>query len=257
MARQVIDTTTNNGDYIGDPAPTAFGKVNANFVEVYALANGAMPKTGGTITGNVVIQSPNGAGLDLFSTSTNVTRVEIANGSASGRRYQLYASGSSGPTVAGSFGLLDVSEGAIVFSIDPGSRIFRQNGPINATAFNPTSSFDVKDNVEGYSGALEAISKLSVVTYNYIESVDVEMRKRVGLLSENVADAVPTAFNPAPAENESRADDDSEQPPTAPPLASSIDMMQLLAVAIRGVQELARENKMLSQRLAALEASSA
>ncbi|WP_126965817.1 pyocin knob domain-containing protein [Xanthomonas arboricola] len=35
MARQVIDTTTNNGSYIGDPAPVAFNKVNGNFVELY------------------------------------------------------------------------------------------------------------------------------------------------------------------------------------------------------------------------------
>ncbi|NIK62581.1 hypothetical protein [Xanthomonas cannabis] len=35
MARQNIDTTTNNGGSIGDPAPVAFGKVNSNFVELY------------------------------------------------------------------------------------------------------------------------------------------------------------------------------------------------------------------------------
>lgn len=36
MARQVIDTTTNNGSYIGDPAKTAFEKVNQNFQELYS-----------------------------------------------------------------------------------------------------------------------------------------------------------------------------------------------------------------------------
>ncbi len=36
MARQVIDTTTNNGSYIGDPAKTAFDKTNSNFSELYS-----------------------------------------------------------------------------------------------------------------------------------------------------------------------------------------------------------------------------
>lgn len=35
MARQVIDTTTNNGTYIGDPAKTAFTKVNDMTLELY------------------------------------------------------------------------------------------------------------------------------------------------------------------------------------------------------------------------------
>lgn len=38
MARQVIDTTTNNGSYTGDPAKTAFEKVNDNFEELYGGA---------------------------------------------------------------------------------------------------------------------------------------------------------------------------------------------------------------------------
>lgn len=36
MARQIIDTTTNNGSYIGDPAKTAFDKANQNFQELYS-----------------------------------------------------------------------------------------------------------------------------------------------------------------------------------------------------------------------------
>ena len=36
MARQVIDTTTNNGTYFGDPAKVAFDKINAMTSELYA-----------------------------------------------------------------------------------------------------------------------------------------------------------------------------------------------------------------------------
>lgn len=37
MARKIIDTTTNNGSYIGDPAKVAFGKANDNFEELYGI----------------------------------------------------------------------------------------------------------------------------------------------------------------------------------------------------------------------------
>lgn len=53
MARKIIDTTTNNGTYIGDPAKTAFEKTNANFAETYPLAEGALQRTGGTVTGPI------------------------------------------------------------------------------------------------------------------------------------------------------------------------------------------------------------
>lgn len=59
MARQEIDTTTNNGTYIGDPAKIAFEKTNANFAELYPLADGAFPNTGGQINGSLVLM-PNG-----------------------------------------------------------------------------------------------------------------------------------------------------------------------------------------------------
>lgn len=38
MVKQLVDTTTNNGTHIGDPAKTAFEKVNANFNELYPAA---------------------------------------------------------------------------------------------------------------------------------------------------------------------------------------------------------------------------
>lgn len=48
MARQIIDTTTNNGTYIGDPAKVAFEKVNSNDAELYSTkatkgSNGTWP----------------------------------------------------------------------------------------------------------------------------------------------------------------------------------------------------------------------
>lgn len=37
MTRQIIDTVTNHGTYIGDPGKTAFDKANLNFQELYQL----------------------------------------------------------------------------------------------------------------------------------------------------------------------------------------------------------------------------
>lgn len=61
MPRQIIDTTTPRGDFIGDPAKTAFDKANANFAEVYADTAAAYKKS--NILGPVSISSgvPTGA----------------------------------------------------------------------------------------------------------------------------------------------------------------------------------------------------
>lgn len=62
MARQTIDTTTNNGTYIGDPAKTAFTKVNANFVEVYAnSANAQSSATNAQTTADNAATTASGA----------------------------------------------------------------------------------------------------------------------------------------------------------------------------------------------------
>ena len=245
MARQIIDTTTNNGTYIGDPAKTAFEKTNANFLELYNFSTTYYLKTGGTITGNVQVQSPNGVALDLFSTSTNVTRVQITNGSVSGRAYQLYSSGSSGPTVSGSFGLYDASEGVVVFSIDPGSRIFRMNGPMNAVSFNPTSTSDVKDYIEGYTGdACEAIDKLVVISYKYRPEYIESDKTFIGLLEENVKSVVPDAAN-----DSAIVVDKDEGQEVERLVPGNIDMMQLLSLSIRAHQQKNKKIKELESKI--------
>lgn len=62
MARQIIDTTTNNGSYIGDPAKTAFEKTNANFGEIYPMAEGAQTTANSALSrsNSAVMISANG-----------------------------------------------------------------------------------------------------------------------------------------------------------------------------------------------------
>lgn len=68
MAQKVIDTTTNNGSYIGDPAKTAFGKINDNFTEIFSNGYrrdnivGAVSRSGSTPTGAIIERGSNSSG---------------------------------------------------------------------------------------------------------------------------------------------------------------------------------------------------
>jgi len=78
MALNPIDTTTDHGSYKGDPAPVAFGKVNDNDSYLEELANRAVPKTGGSMTGSLQwnfggsqIQVANGGGGNAILQALN------------------------------------------------------------------------------------------------------------------------------------------------------------------------------------------
>lgn len=86
MAQQIIDTTTPNGSYIGDPAVTAFGKVNYNFSEIYS---GNMTFAGNkTFTGKLQL-----SGQNLADSATvlqgDATQSRFTINDASGRRRAL------------------------------------------------------------------------------------------------------------------------------------------------------------------------
>lgn len=92
MARQIIDTTTNNGTYIGDPAKTAFEKTNANFSELYSgKANlaGANTFSGGNqlFLSSVYVQPNSGDQLIIRegpdSGSVSISSVNFNNSSFS------------------------------------------------------------------------------------------------------------------------------------------------------------------------------
>lgn len=101
MARQVIDTTTNHGSYIGDPGKTAFEKVNANFDEIYGRVQPI--ELGGT-GGKNVAEALDKLGLTGFYKKSNVlgpvgqsagvpTGAVIERGSNSNGEYVRFADG--------------------------------------------------------------------------------------------------------------------------------------------------------------------
>lgn len=80
MARQVIDTTTNNGSYIGDPAKTAFGKVNNMTDEIYTALS-ARVKQGGGInqSGNTIYIGWDGVDPRITVDTTDIGQIVVAN----------------------------------------------------------------------------------------------------------------------------------------------------------------------------------
>lgn len=187
MAQQVIDTTTNNGTYIGDPAKTAFEKVNANFTEVYGWgAGGALAKLNGgnTFTGNQVI---NTGGLTAQNALTSNSSGVASLGSGCG--YTMNDRLDFAQTWA-------MYVNNTVFTVwnntsGPSMQVAR-NGAVTALSFTPTSSADVKDYIEGYAGdACSELDRLAVCTYRYKESYTDSNKTYLGIIAENFAAIMP------------------------------------------------------------------
>lgn len=96
MARQIIDTTTNNGTYIGDPAKTAFDKVNSNFAEVYSDTVASIKKVDGRVVETLNVRPLGASSIATGQTATVIsgTISAIANDSVNIEGYKRSAGGS-------------------------------------------------------------------------------------------------------------------------------------------------------------------
>lgn len=135
-------------------------------------------------------------------------------------------------------------------------------GAVSATSFNPTSSADVKDYLEGYDGdADDELDRLVVIRYKYRPEFVDSNKTFIGLLAENVHDVLPDAtgggeeYDVAVAGGSGTDGEDVEgddpQPETRIVTARqpmNIDMMQILALSVRGHQQ-------KNRRIRALEAA--
>ncbi|MFS8372433.1 hypothetical protein EIQ27_03640 [Xanthomonas campestris pv. armoraciae] len=231
MARQLIDITTNNGGYIWDPAPVAFNKVNLMTAEIYGwAAGGALAKINGgnNFTGVQVsaVFSAEGATAGLnFMDRTDFSRI-----------WSWYSTGAVARLWFTGFGdRLSVNSA----------------GQVSATSFNPTSSADVKDYIEGYAGDADSeLNRMVVISYRYRpEFVDTGDRQYVGLLAENVGDVHPGATGgdvERTTQNES-----GEEVPAHEPM--NIDMMQILALNTRAHQQKSHQIKQMTQLISDLQ----
>ncbi|WP_426805395.1 hypothetical protein [Stenotrophomonas sp. SrG] len=103
MARQIIDTTTNNGAYIGDPAKVAFGKVNDNFEELYQkaadLAQAVAKSSNLLINGDFRVWQ-NGTGFVADGYTADMWSI-----ASSGASYNAYRQASVGEGISSGFAL--------------------------------------------------------------------------------------------------------------------------------------------------------
>ncbi|WP_146257558.1 hypothetical protein [Stenotrophomonas maltophilia] len=225
MARQIIDTTTDHGTYKGDPAKTAFEKTNDNFGQLFGPDSPSLPKSGGTLNGDMVIYggtlrvTPNTSGDQLFfrtegASGVTLDAVNNANSSYSPLSIRGSAINLNGPVsvsggISANLTFASTTSNVVLATGASGSAVFlRPNGATNssgqlvlapdgscsAVSFNPTSSADVKDFIEGYSGDADTdLNRLVVITHKYRPEFLESEKSYLSLLAENVHSVVPIA----------------------------------------------------------------
>jgi len=229
MAKQTINLGVIPTGVGGDTPRSANTKINANFDEIYGWGNGgALAKLiGGNIFsgGTQVVQSVDGSAMAIQSTSGQnlMTWGASYNAAADGVGWFSCASGifnfdrisggkanirvstcqvtqnveSSGQNLV--FGTSGDSGGAVYVRPNgsgntAGQMVAYQSGIVTAVQFTPTSSADVKDYIEGFSGdACRLIDKLVVITHQYRPDFVDSDKVYLSLLAENVKDVLPSA----------------------------------------------------------------
>lgn len=216
MARQVINTDPP----IGDPAPTAFNKVNAMTLELYGFNLSA----GGLVAGSLRIrpvasgdqffirnEGATGVTIDAVNNANSAYAVATLRGSAvnivgattvssnltvSGQvsSSQNFASTTQNIVIAGgqSTGTIYMRPRGVADAT--GQATLSPAGVMSAPSFNPTSSADVKDYIEGYAGDADGdLNRLVVVTHKYRPEFLDSDKTYISLLAENVHSVVPSA----------------------------------------------------------------
>lgn len=237
MARQIIDTSPPTGT----PAPTAFNMVNAMTAELYPLATGALQKTGGVLSGDLITQK------DVIINSFLSPNGQVG--------YRMLVNISD--TVDGGYTIQRVSAGTWSDKLK-----INYDGSVVALSFNPTSSADIKDYIEGYAGdADEELDRLAVVTYRLRPEFSSSTKVYVGLLAENLKHVRPDAAgDETHYENvevvvgeDSEGNDLVETQQRLVPM--SYDLAQVVALNTRAHQQKSRRIRVLEQDAAELRAA--
>lgn len=264
MARQVINTSPPTGD----PAPTAFNKANANFEEIYGWgAGGALAKLvgGNTFEGNQNVNGQvNASGgsditgrLRILGTTNSFVLTDRSDAARSWHQWANVAN------------LYWVFNGNTVgLSLTSGGNL-AASGSVSGTQFVPSSSADVKDFIEGYTGdACGQLDRIAVCRYRYRPEFHEGDKTYVGIVAENFADILPDAVTEETHSEEIDVvvgQDESGNPIIRKQtriVPMGYDMGQLLALNTRSHQQKNRRIKQLEvalegvlQRLAALESA--
>lgn len=113
MARQIIDTSPPSGD----PAPTAFNKVNAMTAELYPLATGALQKDGGGAMTGTLNSSAN---LGLAVGAAGFAAVSLFATGPGGRDYRIVSTDNDNGLGGGQLITYNQTAGVMASRIDTG-----------------------------------------------------------------------------------------------------------------------------------------
>ncbi|AHN77411.1 hypothetical protein DA70_09555 [Pandoraea pnomenusa] len=159
-------------------ANTSIAATNANLDTTNTNVAAKMPLAGGTFTGVVrygTTSSTPGIGAATYGAAIDSATGYIAV-SRSNASYSLYVNNAAGPLVY--FGNTASQLGSIT-----------TNG--SSTAYNTTSDYRLKENVVPISGALDRLSEMHPVRFNFI--ADAKKQVVDGFIAHELAEVVPEA----------------------------------------------------------------
>lgn len=216
MARQEIDLTTPqpNGK-MGEPTKSAWEKVNDMTAELYPLAEGALPKSGGVVSGDITstasvkASSFAGASTAVLASAGSTGAVSLRPngvGSTSGEMYVLGSGDAqvSGNITASGAGFIGSSTARLATSSSGGSISLRPNGygSTSGEAFvlgngnmtiagtlTQNSDYRIKTQVENIDIHDAAASLRQLAPVTYIDMRASEDGRRSGYLAHEATDA--------------------------------------------------------------------
>ena len=193
-----------------------------------------------TITGGgddiIVISATNttysaGTGLDLSGTTFSIEHDLV------GEVTKVGSSGSMHIDMSNN-GYIDVknagSPDTVEFKFESDGD-FKADGDIIAFSSSTNSDIKLKDNIQKVEGALELVSQLDGVTFNWKK----DGKASAGVIAQNVEEVLPSAVKDVESLNE----DDTHK---------VVDYNQLSALFIEAIKELKEENKLLKAEIESL-----
>lgn len=203
MARQIIDTTTNNGSYIGDPAKVAFEKTNANFEQLYDEKLDSSSSVGISVaTPNFSVNGPQvGSGQFAGNTLLNLNGTPGSNAdSLFTLYYRATTSGSTswsdfnfrlGRIVDGSYisyiqflGNRDIefTAGSSMFTMQSGGNAVAQGSWVNGGS---DPAIKQADSLRPIENATDAVCGLNVRFGKYLPEFNPDGKERAFVMADD------------------------------------------------------------------------
>lgn len=174
-----------------------------------------MPKSGGTFTGSVSMNS----GLD-FSVGTTIVR----NSGIISPALNFLSTGVS----------ISYNSGSAVVSIvnASASYVFSTSGTAYATSWSSTSDARLKENIQPVTGGLDIVSQLNPVKYSFIHD-GLDSPNQYGLIAQEVESVIPDVVS------------DSKTDQHGVENVKAISYSQIIPILIKSIQELKAEVEQL------------